>query len=84
MDLKGSVINDGSHDLLDMLSSVRRFFSWPRPFLQSSSFFTVKLHFHISSRRFLNFLYRIQFPPSSLCLSGGLPAAYLLSPILFP
>ena len=40
-----------------MLSSVRRFFSWPRPFLRSSSFFTVKLHFHISSRRFLNFLY---------------------------
>ena len=44
-----------------MLSSVRRFFSWPRPFLRSSSFFTVKLHFHISSRRFLNFLYHDLF-----------------------
>ena len=55
--MKGSVINDGSHDLLGMLSCIHPFLSWPRRFFRSSSFFTVKLHFHISSHRFLNYLY---------------------------
>ena len=52
-------MKDGSHDLLGMLSCVRRLFSWPRRFLQSSSFIPEKLQFDINSRRFLSFLYLI-------------------------
>ena len=52
-------MKDGSHDLLGMLSCVRRLFSWPRRFLQSSSFFPEKLQFDINSRRFLSFLYNL-------------------------
>ena len=51
-------MNDGSHDLLGMLSCVRRLLSWPRRFFKSSSFFPEKLQVHINSRRFLSFLYR--------------------------
>ena len=50
-------MNDGSHDLLGMLSCVRRLLSWPRRFFKSSSFFPEKLQVHINSRRFLSFLY---------------------------
>ena len=49
-------MNDGSHDLLGMLSCVRRLFSWPRHFVQSSSFIPEKLQVHINSRRLLSFL----------------------------
>ena len=56
-------MKDGSHDLLGMLSCVRRLFSWPRRlfswprrFLQSSSFIPEQLQFDINSRRFLSFL----------------------------
>ena len=58
-------MKDRSHDLLGMLSCVRRLFSWPRRFLQSSSFFPEKLQFDINSRRFLSFLYVIIVSPQS-------------------
>ena len=49
-------MNDGSHDLLGMLSCVRRLLSWPRRFFKSSSFFPEKLQVHINSRHFPSFL----------------------------
>ena len=65
-------MNDGSHDLLGMLSCVRRLLSWPRRFFKSSLFFPEKLQVHINSRRFLNFLYydtyRGEEQPNLKCL----------------